>query len=111
MGNSIKGEVNFSASGKDWTLKLSTNAMCALESATGKSINEFAEGLGDVKTFRIADLRLIVCSMLNGSVDENGAGDLIDDVGMEGMMDLVSKAFDLAFPEAKEGQGKPRATA
>lgn len=114
MANPNKSEVGFEVDGKAYTLKLSTNAICEIEDVTGKGINEFAEGLGDTAKFRIRDLRTIFYACLVGggsSISQDATGDLMDAVGMEEVGELVQKAFQVAFPEAVEDEGKTKAAA
>ncbi len=114
MANPNKSEVGFEVDGKAYVLKMSTNAICEIEDATGKGINEFADGLSDPAKFRIRDLRTIFYACLVGGgsqLTQVDAGDLMDEVGMDKVGSLVQEAFKVAFPEAEEGEGKNKAAA
>lgn len=106
MANPKRGEVSLEVEGKAYTLKFSTNAICELEDRSGKGINEFAQGLNDPGKFRISDLRVMIWVMLGNQVETlEAAGNLIDEIGMEEVVDKVAKAFQLAFPDEKGGDG------
>lgn len=116
MGNLIKGEVSFESGGNSYMLKLSTNAICELEAMTGKGVNEFAAGIGDIETFKVTDLRTMFHACLigggNKEIEADAVGDLMDGLSIEKVGDLVQRAFSAAFPDAAEvdeGEGKGKA--
>ena len=110
MANKIRGEVDFEAGGKTYTLKMSTNAICQIEDLSGKSINEFSQGLFDPALFRIANLRLIFFACLLGGKSEVAslldAGEILDAVGFEDGGVLIRTAYQRAFPTPEEGDGE-----
>lgn len=115
MANRERGEVEFQALGKNWTLKLGTNAMCEIEDATGKSITEIGQLLSDPKT---ATMKLVRAVMWGGlqehhdGVTVKEVGSIIDGIGMAEAGRLIGEAFTAASPDAKEGESRPpKATA
>lgn len=109
MANLVRGEVSFDASGKAWTMKMGTGAMCDIENATGKSISEIGASLGNPKTASITLLRAVFW----GSLQRHHAGtslkdcdDLIDELGMARAGQLVGEAFQSALPK-KDAAARP----
>ncbi len=115
MANAQRGEVSFEASGKTWTMKIGTNAMCEIEDLTGKGISEVGQLLGNEKTASITLLRAVLC----GSLQEHHEGitprecsALMDEVGIDIIGQKIGEAFQAAFPKAKAGGSRPpKATA
>lgn len=109
MANSHKGEVAFEAGGKKRTLRFDTNAICILEEDLGLSIAEIAAQL---KSGRVSAIRAALRAGLNGGGDLTAtlrkAGELIDELGYERAVALVSDAFALAFPKAAKEAGPPK---
>lgn len=110
MANLERGEVSFEASGKTWTMKVGTEAMCQIESLTGKGIAEVGQLLGSEKTSTITLLRAVFC----GSLQEHHEGitpkecsKLMDEVGVAVIGQKIGEAFQAAFPPAKEGASRP----
>lgn len=109
MANLMRGEVSFEASGKTWTMKMGTGAMCEIEAATNKSISEIGSSLGNPKTASITLLRTVFW----GSLQHHHVGtsvkdcdDLIDEIGMVRAGQLVGEAFQSALPK-KAGAARP----
>jgi hypothetical protein len=107
MANAERGEVSFEASGKSWTMKIGTEAMCQIEDLTGKGIAEVGQLLGNEKTASITLLRAVFC----GSLQEHHEGitpkecsKLMDEVGVDVIGQKIGEAFSVAFPTAKKGK-------
>ena len=101
MANSEKGEVSFEALGITWTLHFSTNALCELEDASGKSAVELANSLADESKAKISTLRLMVWAGLkscHSDITTEKTGDVIDAAGFDLIASKIAKAFELAFP-------------
>jgi hypothetical protein len=116
MANKERGEVTFEALGKPWTMKIGTGAMCEIEGATGKSITEVGQELGNPKTASLTLMRAVFWGALQDrhegtTLKECNA--IIDDIGMQRAGVLIGEAFQLAFPQQqKEGVTRPpKATA
>lgn len=108
MANSVRGEVAFEAEGEDYTLVLDFNALCDLE--------EDFPGImsGGVELSSPRAVRSVFRSALakyHPDIDERGAGDLIQSVGIQKAAELVASAFKASFPaeSAKGGKTRPPA--
>ena len=110
MANRERGEVSFDASGKTWTMKLGTGAMCEIEGLTGKGIAEIGQLLGNEKTATITLMRAVFWGSLqehhDGTTIKDCSG-LMDEIGMESVGRLIGEAFQAANPKAKEGGTRP----
>lgn len=115
MGNAQRGEVSFEADGKTWTMKIGTQAMCEIEGATGKTIGEVGNLLGNEKTASMTLMRAVFWGALqhhHSGLSLKDAAGLIDEIGGAEAGALIGKAFEAAFPKAKEGGSRPpKATA
>lgn len=111
MANRERGEVSFEASGKTWTMKFDTNAMCEIEDLTGKGIAEVGRLLGNEKTASMTLMRAVFCGALQAHHEGTSlrdAGSLIDEIGAPQAGKLIGDAFQAAFPKAaKEGAARP----
>lgn len=116
MANRERGEVSFSALGKDWKVKLGTNAMCEIEDETGKSIIEIGQLLGDQKTATLKLVRVVLWGGLqeyHEGTDLKQVGALIDEIGMAKAGQLIGNAFTAATSgeNAKGGETRPKQAA
>lgn len=110
MANQQRGEVSFEASGKTWTMRVGTEAMCQIEDLTGKSIVEIGKLLSDEKTATVTLLRTVFCGALqehHEGITLRECSKLMDDVGVDVIGQKIGKAFAAAFPKAKEGRARP----
>jgi hypothetical protein len=110
MANPQKGEVSFEAGGASYTMRLSVDALCALEEATGKGVVALSAELSDPARLRMSTVRHVVWAGLrehHPDVSLKAAGELIVEAGgLAKMMEHVSLAFQRAFPdEEKKGKG------
>lgn len=105
------GTVHYEVDGQAMTLRLSTNALCALEDQTKLTPIEIASEL----QFGIsnATLRALFWS---GSGDPKmtlgAAGDLIDRIGKRHAVKLAKEAWEAAHPapdEIEDAEGKEKA--
>lgn len=130
MANRQKGEVAFTAAGKSYRLRFSTNALCELEDITGRGVTDVMLELASwmpptddkgkpieespdqmkarASKMRMGFVRDVFCAGLrdqNPDINVKEAGDLIQDVGgMIRVMDLINSAFAAGFDTGK----KPR---
>lgn len=116
MANLQRGEVSFKAKGQEWKVKLGTNAMCEIEDATGKSIIEIGELLGNQKTATLKLVRDVLWGGLqefHAGIDLKKVGTLIDDIGMAAAGQLIGQAFTAATTgsQAKGGGSHPKKAA
>ncbi len=109
MGNPYRGEASFEALGKEWTLRFNTNALAEFEEAAGVSVASLGSGMG------IRQLRALVWAGLGfhhrksrGGLE--AAGSMIDEVGAQGMGEIVMRAISSAFPQSEgEADSPPKA--
>lgn len=107
MSNPHKGEVEFTIDKKVYTLDYSINAMCELEDKLGGSIIQIADLMSDPAKLSIKNARTLFWAGLRDhheTITETEAGRLMTDIGIAQAMEMVGKAFTLAFP-AVEGAG------
>lgn len=107
MANPHRGEVEFEAGGKTYKLSYSANALCELEDALGKSVNEIAALMQDTQNFRLSVVRTVFWAGLldhNDGLDMKGAKAIFKHLDPVGAVELVSRAFSLTFP-TREGDG------
>lgn len=104
MANLEKGIVEFSVGSGSYQLRLSTNAMCELETVVGRSTVEIvAEMFSDCK---IGTVRAFMWAMLNDmghEIDLRGAASIIDELGLSKAIELVSETAQAAFPASDQG--------
>ncbi|MGH6862593.1 MAG: hypothetical protein ACRECY_20305 [Phyllobacterium sp.] len=110
MANKVRGEIGFKALGKSWVLKLGVNAMCEIESETGKSISAIGAAIVDEKQATMSLMRTVFWGALQEhhdglSIKETGS--IIDAIGMNDAGRLIGEAFTAANPEPKGGDTRP----
>lgn len=113
MANAQRGEVTFPALGRDWTIKLGTNALCEIEADLGKTIGEIGEIMADPARATLGALRAFFRAGLrefHPEVSVTDAGNIIDDLGMQEASALIGRASVLGRPEAKGGKNPRKAT-
>lgn len=106
MANPHRGEVTLTAGEDEYVVVFTTNALATLESATGKSVSALA---GEMENPSVTLIRSILWAGLVKRQPEMTiakAGDIIDEATMPVVVEVIGKAFALAFPEAKAG-GRP----
>lgn len=107
MTNPLKGEVSLEADGTAYIIVFDINALCALEDKSGKSAMKLFEALSDNPDLRT--LRLLVWAGLQSHIKGltlDGAGEIMQAVGMAGLAEKLGEAARKAFPAANiEGAG------
>lgn len=98
MANSQRGEVSVVTEKKTHILKLSTNAICGIEEASGMGINAFSEGLSDPGNFKITNIRLMFMHGI-ANITFAEAGNIIDELGIGLASEKLGEAMKLAFPD------------
>ena len=114
MANKKRGEVELKALGKTMIMRFGTNQICALEDDLGMGINQIAERISDPARMRISFIRTVLLHAINDPITQSigdmtvyGAGDIIDELGLEVVGEKIGEEFNAAFPDAKESQDPP----
>ena len=114
MANRERGTVTIAAGGKDYLLQFTTNAMCELEDATGKSITAVVAELSDeANPPGMKLLRTLLWAGLTehqAGIDIKDAGAICDDIGMDKLGGVIGDALQAAFPEQDGKSGKAKAS-
>ena len=113
MANANRGEVEFTAGGKTYTLRYTTNALCELEDALDCGLPEIVERVRDPKSVRLSTVRALVWAGLrehHPDITLLQAGTLVGEYGMMETLQKVGVAFERAFA-GREGGGRPPAAA
>lgn len=114
MANPYRGSVALQVGDRAYTLSFSVNAICDLEDALGQPVAKIAAGLNDPENVRMSTVRVIIWAALrdhHGEIDLKGAGEIATEAGIPACMEAIGKAFNLAFPEAKEAARPQKAKA
>ncbi len=109
MANPHKGEVSFEVAGVAYTLSFSTNALCELEAHLDLGINEITALLGDVRKMRLRNVRAVFWAGLldhHPGITVMKAGELAGHLKLPKVIELISNAFALAFPDDDAGGDK-----
>lgn len=135
MANAHKGEVEFTADGKAYFLRFSTNAVCELEEVTGLGANAISRELGawgppvdgkgkpkaetaEQATARLDRVRVTLVRQVfwaslrdrHPDVTIKEAGDLMAEIGgMTEALELLNQAFVRAQPPETKGARPPKA--
>ncbi len=107
MANPHTGEVEVGVDGKTLKLSFSSNALCELEDALDRNVNEIADAMQDPKRIRLKDLRMMFWAALldhQPATTHDDVKAMLRTVGPSELVDMIGKAFVLAFPQAKEGE-------
>lgn len=111
MANPHRGHIDLTAGEAVYRLSFSINALCELEDATGKSVNELVNEMNSPNP-RLSMIRTLLWGALRDHHEEvtlREAGEIAGEAGMQQTGEAVGKAFELAFPAAKEDPGsRPR---
>lgn len=114
MANPARGSVALQAGDTAYTVSFSVNALCELEEAFGMSVQKIGSLFDDPDNVSMTNVRkLVMCGLHDHheDVDEKEAGKIATDAGLQTCMDAISKAFQLAFPEAAAGANPQKAKA
>ncbi|MDO5895123.1 hypothetical protein [Agrobacterium sp. Azo12] len=106
MANDIKGEVGFTALGKDWTMKLGNGAVRHVENETGKTFPQIGRELSGDDTASISLLTEVFRASLirhHPDVTIEDCDDILDEIGHEKAGELIAEAFQLMQPKAQKG--------
>lgn len=101
MANDVKGEVGFVAGGKTYTVKFSTNAICEAENILRKSIVQIMADISWLSTRRV--LLWAALQPKHPGLELADAGELMDALGPTRSIEVLTEAFNAAFPAPAEG--------
>jgi hypothetical protein len=111
MANTERGEVDFEASGKTWTIRYTANALCEMEDALGQKTGAIIGQMQGADGVSLKTLRAIFWAGLRGGgqkVSIEAAGDVMDAVGIPAVTELIGRGFERAFPGAESGEAEDR---
>jgi hypothetical protein len=111
VANDMRGEVEFQALDRTWTLKIGTGAMRAIENETKQPITMVGKLLDNEETASITLLASIFRAGLqrhHPDVSVEMCDDIIDDIGPAEAGTLIGKAFSAAQGRKKGGGARPR---
>lgn len=110
--NKQRGEVEVKgASGSTYIFKLGTGAICALEQKLEKPVLELFEQLKQGK-IRLTTVREFVkASHVPEELDDAGANELIDDVGVMPVLDAMTDSMILTFNSKSEPENPQKPAA
>lgn len=114
MANPARGSVALQAGDTAYTVSFSINALCELEEAFGVSVQKIGSLFDDPDNVSMKNVRkLVMCGLHDHheGIDEREAGKIATEAGLQTCMDAISKAFQLAFPEAAAGGNPQKAKA
>ena len=110
MGNSARGDRTIEIDGVEYTLRMSINAICELEDRADRPIEAIGSRLGNGDA-GVRDIRLLWWAALrdhHSDVDLQGAGLLIEAIGLERAIGTIGDALADAFPA--DGAAKKKTT-
>ena len=111
MANPHRGEVGFTADGKEWVLRYSANAICTLEDEFDMDMGALVKMLDGKNGVRMSTLRTVFWAGLldrHPDATKEQAGELISDVGFGEAGPLVGRALAAAFPPEDNSKARPR---
>ena len=135
MNNEHKGEVTFDVAGESYVMRRSWNSICELEGLTGRGFytlsmelaswgppvergkpkkESAAEVNARMDRIRGSTLRAVFCAMLRDErpgMTLREAGDLMDALGTEKVIEFVMLAFERGNPAETKGARPPQETA
>jgi hypothetical protein len=95
MANPHRGEVELKAGDQTYTLVFTINAVCELEGALNKGINEIVADMA-----RVSTIRAVLWAGLQElhPMDLKAAGAIMHEAGAAATAEAVNRAMSLAFP-------------
>jgi len=99
------GKKLFEALGATWTLAFDVNALCRIEDRLGiESAQDFQRTLQKSLSFR--KLRTLFCCGLSPVATEDQAGEIMQELGMDAVIAMITETIQAAFPDPK-GNARP----
>lgn len=109
MANPVRGEVDFIAGGKTYTMKLGHNARATAEGLLGG--RQVWINFSDPETITTETIRgVLYASLMQHHPDLSlfDVGDMMDEVGDEYVAEKLQEAAEAANPKPSGGTGNPR---
>lgn len=105
MANPVRGEVEFTAGDKTWTLRYTANSLCELEDHMGKTTTEIISVMqGDPGVKAVRSVFWAGLIDRHPDMDVRQAGEIMTDAGgITRAIELIGDAFSRAFPASEEG--------
>lgn len=102
MSNVNRSTVTREISGKEYSFKLGTNAICNIEQTLSKPFSEIIEDIesGKVSMIVLRTMLLFALKKNHPQTSLEEAGDICDDLGAMGAGELIGECIACAFPEA-----------
>ena len=102
----MRGEATFQAKGETWVMRFGNNEFCTIEDKFDRPFAQVAAELdGDAFNFRtFRAIFAIGLKRKQPTVDDNIAGDIIDDLGMEEAVRMLGECIRSALPQKKAGE-------
>ena len=103
-----RGAVEFSAGGKMRVLRLAANEICGLEQRFDCGIQELAGMLQDGGKLRLSQIRCVFAFGLSDGgkpMNDEDAGEIMNEIGIETASQLIGEAFAAAFPAPATAKG------
>lgn len=113
-----RGFVALKGADRNLSLRFSTNAMCVYEDLSGDRFTDILELFNSMQSGSISfkHCRWLMFAGLSDTEAEltlEDAGEIMDAIGLEGSVEAVGQAIELAFPDGKKdekpGNGKASA--
>jgi hypothetical protein len=111
MANDVRGEVSFTADGKPYTIKFSTNGICSAERILGKSLVTASTELDWITVRRTMLWAALNCvdpltkRPINGKTfSEDEAGEIMDGLPAKDLIEVLLQAMSAAYPAPAEGK-------
>jgi len=108
MANKHKGEVEFEAEGKKYTLRFSADAICNLEDKFDKPLAELGNIFGDPKRLRMSTVRgafEIALRDKHPDIDDTAMTAIFRSLTVPDAVSLVVRAFTTSFGADMEAEG------
>lgn len=102
MPNRERGEVEFKAGDKTYTLRFGMNAVVEVETLMDMGIREIAAKLQNPEDFRIGTWRAVLWGALrehHPKLTLLDAGEILGEAGVQPTVEALSQAMVLMFPE------------
>lgn len=109
MANPNRGQFEFGAGGKRYTLRYSIDALCALEERFDKNIANLALEISDFDKIRLATVRAVLWAGLTEhqpDMSEQDCNAIFEDLGLMPVAELVLRGVEASFPK-RGGEAAP----